>query len=82
MARNRWQQRDPLSWFVICEGQSPKTVSIQITTFEEKGEPKWNRTNIVLFPSLITPYRSAKPAQVKLHVQRGIIRICADVWGP
>ena len=33
----------------------------QITTFEEKGEPKRIRTEVSLLTSL-TPYRSAKPA--------------------
>ena len=32
----------------------------QITTFEEKGEPKRNRTEILLLTSL-TPYHCAKP---------------------
>ena len=36
--------------------QCPKT-----TTFEEKGEPKRIRTEIILLTSL-TPYRQAKPA--------------------
>ena len=33
----------------------------QITISEEKGEPKRNRTEVLLLPSL-TPYRWAKPA--------------------
>ena len=37
-------------------GQCP-----QIITFEEKGEPKRNRTDVLLLTSL-TPYRWAKPA--------------------
>ena len=30
--------------FSNCEGQSHKTVSTNHNLFEEKGEPKWNRT--------------------------------------
>ena len=41
---------------LICV-QSPQT-----TTFEEKGESKWNRAEVLLFTSL-TPYSWAKPAQ-------------------
>ena len=33
----------------------------QTTTFEEKGEPKWNRTEVLLLPSLTT-YHCAKLA--------------------
>ena len=33
----------------------------QTTTFEEKGEPKWNRTDVLLLTCL-TPNRSAKRA--------------------
>ena len=35
----------------------------QTTTFEEKGEPKRNRTEAPLLTSL-TPYRKAKPAHI------------------
>ena len=41
---------------VHCEGQSHKTVSTDHNLFEEKGEPKRNRTQILLLTSL-TPYR-------------------------
>ena len=34
----------------------------QTTTFEVKGEPKRNRTEVLMLTSL-TPYRWAKPAQ-------------------
>ena len=37
----------------------------QTTTFEEKGEPTWIRTEVPLLTSL-TPYRQAKPALKKL----------------
>ena len=33
----------------------------QTTTFEEKGEPKWNRAEALQLTSL-TPYRQATPA--------------------
>ena len=36
----------------------------QTTTFEEKGEPKRSRTEVLPLTSL-TPYRWAKPALVK-----------------
>ena len=35
----------------------------QTTTFEERGEPKRNRTEVFMFTSL-TPYRLAKPAHI------------------
>ena len=43
-------------------GQSPQT-----TTFEEKGEPKRYRTEVLPLTSL-TPYRSAKPAHALIEV--------------
>ena len=39
----------------------------QTTTFEEKGEPKLNRTKVLLLTSL-TPYRWAKPAHVNILI--------------
>ena len=39
-----------------CEGQSHKTVSTDRNPFEEKGEPKQIRTEV------LTPYHQAKPA--------------------
>ena len=42
--------------FVNCEGQSNKTVSTNYDLFEEKGEPKRYRTEVLLLTSL-TPYR-------------------------
>ena len=46
--------------FLNCGGQSHRQCP-QITTFEEKGEPKRIQTEVPLLTSL-TPYRSAKPA--------------------
>ena len=37
----------------------------QTTTFEEKGEPKQIRTEVLLLTSL-TPYREAKPAHSEM----------------
>ena len=39
-------------------GQSHKTLSTDHTTFEEKGEPKWNQTDVLLLTSL-TAYKMA-----------------------
>ena len=46
---------------VGSDGQSHKTVSTNHNLSEEKGEPKLNRTEVLLLTSL-TPYRWAKPA--------------------
>ena len=48
---------------VGSDGQSHKTVSTDHNLFEEKGEPKRYRTEVLPFTSL-TPYRQAKPAWV------------------
>ena len=45
---------------VGSDGQSHKTVSTNHNLFEEKGEPKRYRTE-VLPPTSLTPYRRAKP---------------------
>ena len=41
---------------VGSDGQSHRTVSTNHNLFEEKGEPKWIRTEVPLLTSL-TPYR-------------------------
>ena len=41
---------------VGSDGQSHRTVSTNHNLFEEKGEPKRNRTEVLLLTSL-TPYR-------------------------
>ena len=41
---------------VGSDGQSHKTVSINLNLFEEKGEPKWHRTEVLPLTSQ-TPYR-------------------------
>ena len=41
---------------VGSDGQSHKTVSADHNIFEEKGEPKWYRTEVLPLTSL-TPYR-------------------------
>ena len=46
---------------VGSDGQSHKTVSTNHNLFEEKGEPKRYRTEVLPLTSL-TPYRWAKPA--------------------
>ena len=43
------------------DGQSHKTVSTNHILFEEKGEPKRYRTEVLPLTNL-TPYRQAKPA--------------------
>ena len=57
--RIRWAA---ILMFHHCEGQSHKTVP-QTTTFEDKGEPKWVRTEVLLLTSLV-PYHYAKPAHM------------------
>ena len=44
-------------------GQSHKTMSTNHNLFEEKGEPKRYRTEVLPLTSL-TPYRLAKPAHM------------------
>ena len=46
---------------VGSDGQSHKTVSTNHNLFEEKGEPKRHRTEVLPLTSLM-PYRWAKPA--------------------
>ena len=46
---------------VGSDGQSHRTVSTNHNLFEEKGEPKRYRTEVLPLTSL-TPYRFAKPA--------------------
>ena len=48
---------------VGSDGQSHKTVSTNHNLFEEKGEPKRHRTEVLPLTSL-TPYRQAKPAHI------------------
>ena len=43
----------------------------QATIFEEKGEPKRIRTEVLLLTSL-TPYRSAKPVHIGCATTRGL----------
>ena len=47
---------------VGSDGQSHQTVSTNHNLFEEKGEPKRYRTEVLPLTSL-TPYRLAKPAR-------------------
>ena len=51
----RWAAMRAIFMF-HCEGQSHKTLSTNHNLFEEKGEPKRNRAEALLFTSL-TPYR-------------------------
>ena len=46
---------------VGSDGQSHKTVSTNHNLFEEEGEPKRYRTEVLPLTSL-TPYRQSKPA--------------------
>ena len=52
----------------------------QTTTFKEKGEPKRNRTEDLLLPSL-TPYRQAKPAHSLLSWLFATFISCLPQWG-
>ena len=47
--------------FIVRRDKSHRTVSTNHNLFEQKGEPKRIRTEILLLPSL-TPYRQAKHA--------------------
>ena len=48
--------KDILMFHNDCEGESHKTVSTNHNLFEEKGEPKRYRTEVLPLTSL-TPYR-------------------------
>ena len=48
---------------VGSDGQSHKSASTNHNLFEEKGEPKRYRTEVLPLTSL-TPYRQAKPADI------------------
>ena len=61
--------------FHNCEGQSHKTVST-VHSFEENGEPKPIRTEVLLFTSL-PPYRLARPAHKSLCVLAPVF-VCFD----
>ena len=62
---------------VGTDGRSHKTVSTTHNLFEEKGEPKWYRTEILPLTSL-TPYHWAKPAHRKRMPPSGI---CTPISG-
>ena len=49
----------------------------QTTTFKERGEPKRNRTEVLLLTSL-TPYRQAKPASLMIGGSRHFIFYAYD----
>ena len=56
----------------------------QTTTFEERGQPKRNRTEVLLLPSLmiITPYHWAKPLHVIDHKPNALVlTIGSTVFG-
>ena len=53
---------------VGSDGQSHKTVSTNHNLFEEKGQPKWYRTEVLPLTSL-TPYHWAKPARTDSEVR-------------
>ena len=52
----RWAAMRAILMFHNCEGQSHKTVSRDHNLFEDKGEPKQIRTEVLL-PTSLTPYR-------------------------
>ena len=47
--------------------QSHKTVSTNHNLSEEKGEPKWYRTEVLPLP-ILTPYHQAKPVHERRDV--------------
>ena len=60
---------------VGSDGQSHKTVSTHHNLFEEKGEPKRYRTEVLPLTNL-TPYRYAKPAHERAHASGGVYVPC------
>ena len=52
----RWAVMRAILMFQNCEGQSHKTVSTNHNLFEDKGEPKRYRTEVLPLANL-TPYR-------------------------
>ena len=66
---------------VGSDGQSHRTVSTNHNLFEEKGEPKRFRTEVLPLTSL-TPYRQAKPAHTyPLALARFFYDLSLRVWG-
>ena len=66
----RWAAMRATLMFHNCEGQSQiKTASTNHNLFEEKGEPKRYRTEVLPLTSL-TPYRQAKPAHKSVSVNQ------------
>ena len=51
----RWAAMSAILMFHNCEGQSHKTMSTDHNLFEDQGEPKQIRTEVLLLTSL-TPY--------------------------
>ena len=67
----RWAaMRDVLMFSLVVRDKVTRQCP-QTTTFEEKGEPERNRTEVPLLTSL-TPYRQAKPA----------VRVCLEQVNP
>ena len=63
---------------LIVKDKVTKTMSTDHNLFEEKGDPKLNRTEVILLPSL-TPYRWAKPAHSETGHSRDSLRISTDL---
>ena len=59
---------------VGSDGQGHKTVSANHNLFEEKGEPKRYRTEVLQLTSL-TPYRQAKPAHSDCLLDREVYAV-------
>ena len=64
---------------VGSDGQSHKTVSINHNLFEEKGEPKRYRTEVLPLTSL-TLYRWAKPAHNTTRLTAFLFYLCCCRW--
>ena len=62
------------SHFKGSDGQGHKTVSTNHNLFEEKGEPKRYRTEVLQLTSL-TPYRQAKPAHSDCLLDREVYAV-------
>ena len=61
-------------WGAVSQSDS---VHAYTTTSEEKGEPEWNRTNVLMLASL-TPSRLAKPAERRKDLV--LERSCSERW--
>ena len=63
---------------LTVKGKSQESVQKLFTVFEEKGEPKRNRIEVLLLTSL-RPYRQAKPAHACRFVHLNDVNVKTTV---